>query len=67
MCDFPTILRNSEAVQSLRIFRSPFRSLDNLITRSIGTPACSTTEQAGFFFVSFAVLSAAFFFVYFVG
>ena len=27
------IFRNSEAVQSLRIFRFPFRSIDNPITR----------------------------------
>ena len=31
-----------------------FRSLNSPITRSIGTPACSTTEQAGSFFVCFA-------------
>ena len=30
------------------------RSLNPPITRSIGTPACSTTEQAGSFFVCFA-------------
>ena len=30
------------------------RSLNPPITRSIGTPACSATEQAGSFFVCFA-------------
>ena len=56
------IFRISEAVQILRILLSPFRFLDNPPTRflslTLGTFAgqfiprvCSTTEQAGFFYI----------------
>ena len=63
MCDFPTILRNSEAVQSLRIFQFPFRYLDNPITRSIGPALAGSTaspntsllpNQAGWLFLPFS-------------
>ena len=41
------------AVQILWIFRFPLSSLNNPITRFLGTPACFTTKQAGSFFVNY--------------
>ena len=53
LASFTSGFSNPHGLRINQVWSIKIRFFDNPITRSIGTPACLTTKQAGFFLSSF--------------
>ena len=53
LASFTSSFSNPHGLRIDQVWLIKIRFFDNPITRSIGTPACLTTKQAGFFLSSF--------------